>query len=141
MYTCKIHVHIRMDFSIQQLLLILSSLFVSQITYRDRAKERREKFGTPEAIIPGWKRRLDREMAKDPPVPLVGAFKCLNGYMNFKVRKYGSMAYSLLHRLLQQEPDNEAGAYKHYVHVSDVFFFSILHVVSYPQSTELSSLQ
>jgi len=38
--------------------------------YRDRAKERREKYGSP-AIIPGWKRRLERELDKDPPVPLV----------------------------------------------------------------------
>ena len=42
-----------------------------QLKYRDRAKERRKKYGTPEAIIPGWKKRLEREMAKAPPIPLV----------------------------------------------------------------------
>ena len=46
-------------------------IFILQFKYRDRAKERREKYGTPAAIIPGWKRRLEREMAKDPPIPLV----------------------------------------------------------------------
>lgn len=34
-----------------------------QIVYRDRAKERRDKYGTP-AIIPGWKKRLEREIDK-----------------------------------------------------------------------------
>lgn len=42
---------------------------VLQVKYRDRAKERRDKFGLPDAIVPGWKRRLDREIAKGPPVP------------------------------------------------------------------------
>ena len=34
-----------------------------QLVYRDRAKERRDKYGTP-AIIPGWKKRLEREIDK-----------------------------------------------------------------------------
>ena len=46
--------------------------------YRDRAKERRDKYGSP-AIVPGWKKRLEREIASEPgskddhepPVPLV----------------------------------------------------------------------
>lgn len=38
--------------------------------YRDRAKERREKFGTP-AVIPGWKKRLERELVKEQSVPYV----------------------------------------------------------------------
>ena len=46
-----------------------------QLKYRDRAKERREKYGSP-AIIPGWKRRLEREIDKDPPVPLVTYLDC-----------------------------------------------------------------
>jgi RNA-binding protein 5/10 len=35
----------------------------SEPVYRDRAKERREKYGTP-AVIPGWKKRLEREIDK-----------------------------------------------------------------------------
>lgn len=31
--------------------------------YRDRAKERRDKYGT-DAIVPGWKKRYERELAK-----------------------------------------------------------------------------
>ena len=31
--------------------------------YRDRAKERRAKYGT-DAIVPGWKKRFERERAK-----------------------------------------------------------------------------
>ena len=44
--------------------------------YRDSAKERRDKYGSP-AIVPGWKKRLEREIASEPggdhepPVPLV----------------------------------------------------------------------
>ena len=33
------------------------------MVYRDRAKERREKYGTP-AVVPGWKKRLEREIDK-----------------------------------------------------------------------------
>lgn len=47
-----------------------------QLKYRDRAKERRDKYGSP-AIVPGWKKRLEREMASadsEPPIPLV--FDC-----------------------------------------------------------------
>lgn len=36
----------------------------SQLQYRDRAKERRDKFGT-DAIVPGWKKRFERERAKE----------------------------------------------------------------------------
>ena len=36
---------------------------IFQIAYRDRAKERRDKYGTP-AVIPGWKKRLEREIDK-----------------------------------------------------------------------------
>ena len=43
----------------------LHSNFTAQLKYRDRAKERRDKFGTP-AVIPGWKKRLERELVKDP---------------------------------------------------------------------------
>ncbi len=39
--------------------------YILQIKYRDRAKERRQKFGTP-AVIPGWKKRLERELVKEP---------------------------------------------------------------------------
>jgi RNA-binding protein 5/10 len=35
----------------------------AELVYRDRAKERRDKYGTP-AIIPGWKKRLEREIDK-----------------------------------------------------------------------------
>lgn len=35
----------------------------AEMVYRDRAKERRDKYGTP-AIIPGWKKRLEREIDK-----------------------------------------------------------------------------
>jgi hypothetical protein len=43
------------------------SLFNQQsfeLQYRDRAKERRDKFGT-DAIVPGWKKRFERERAKE----------------------------------------------------------------------------
>ena len=48
------------------LLCAVISLIGSQLTYRDRAKERRAKYGAPEAIVPGWKRRLEEEMARGP---------------------------------------------------------------------------
>ena len=32
--------------------------------YRDRAKERRDKWGM-DAIVPGWKKRFERERAKN----------------------------------------------------------------------------
>ena len=32
--------------------------------YRDRAKERRDKFGTV-AIVPGWKKRFELERARE----------------------------------------------------------------------------
>ncbi|CAI8016755.1 RNA-binding protein 5-A [Geodia barretti] len=35
----------------------------AEMVYRDRAKERREKYGTP-AVVPGWKKRLEREIDK-----------------------------------------------------------------------------
>ena len=45
---------------------------ISQVKYRDRAKERRDKYGSP-AIVPGWKKRLEREIAseseREPPGP------------------------------------------------------------------------
>ena len=34
-----------------------------QMLYRDRAKERRAKYGT-DAIVPGWKKRFERERAR-----------------------------------------------------------------------------
>ena len=36
-------------------------LCLAQIKYRDRAKERREKHGQIEPIIPKWKRDYDEE--------------------------------------------------------------------------------
>ena len=43
-------------------------LSLYQVQYRDRAKERRDKYGmTP--IVPGWKKRLDRELAKQAVSP------------------------------------------------------------------------
>ena len=50
--------------------------------YRDRAKERRDKYGSP-AIVPGWKKRLEREMASadsEPPIPLVVIVQVLHIY-------------------------------------------------------------
>ena len=41
----------------------ISIAFHLQSKYRDRAKERRDKYGTP-AIVPGWKKRLEREKEK-----------------------------------------------------------------------------
>ena len=38
-------------------------IHIIQMVYRDRAKERREKYGTP-AVVPGWKKRLEREIDK-----------------------------------------------------------------------------
>ena len=44
-----------------QVYYVLSYIF--QLVYRDRAKERRDKYGTP-AVVPGWKKRLEREIDK-----------------------------------------------------------------------------
>ncbi len=43
--------------------MFLSYGCTSQMLYRDRAKERRAKYGT-DAIVPGWKKRFERERAK-----------------------------------------------------------------------------
>lgn len=36
--------------------------------YRDRAQERRDKVGT-QAIVPGWKKKIEREIAQEPSIP------------------------------------------------------------------------
>lgn len=40
-----------------------------QYQYRDRAKELRDKYGRSEAIIPAWKKKIDKELSEDAPVP------------------------------------------------------------------------
>jgi len=40
-----------------------------QYQYRDRAKELRDKYGRSEAIIPAWKKKIDKELSEDGPVP------------------------------------------------------------------------
>lgn len=40
-----------------------------QYQYRDRAKELRDKYGRSEAIIPAWKKKIERELSEDGPIP------------------------------------------------------------------------
>ena len=44
--------------------IIALFLSIYQMRYRDRAKERRDKWGM-DAIVPGWKKRFERERAKN----------------------------------------------------------------------------
>ena len=73
---CACYICYWLLFAWSQVLIIHMPVHVFvQLKYRDRAKERREKYGSP-AIIPGWKRRLEREIDKDPPVPSVTYLDC-----------------------------------------------------------------
>ena len=40
-----------------------------QYQYRDRAKELRDKYGRSDAIIPAWKKKIDKELSEDGPIP------------------------------------------------------------------------
>ncbi len=101
-----------------------------QIKYRDRAKERRDTFRLPEAIVPGWKRRLDKEFSKPPPIPSVplvqfcfsqlhvasaGSYS-VNMYIECPTAVWLS-GYSLVPRLTCK-PGNEASLDKNCTHYS-----------------------
>ena len=57
----------RVIFSLHINSLLISSIL--QYQYRDRAKELRDKYGRSEAIIPAWKKKIDKELSEDGPVP------------------------------------------------------------------------